>query len=99
LQQYLKEYKSCYGLFEGQEYGQYSLHSVQANLRQALDQSGVNPLASLHTLPYSFTTLLLENATDLRYIQLCWLIPPAKQSGNKPILPAKFKKDSYSPRL
>jgi hypothetical protein len=38
LQQYQKEYKSCYGLFEGQEYGQYSVHTVQAILRQALDQ-------------------------------------------------------------
>ena len=69
LQQYIKIYKPSYWLFEGQDYGQYSVRSVQSILRQAVAKSGVNPYATVHTLRHSFATHLLERGTNLRYIQ------------------------------
>jgi site-specific recombinase XerD len=42
---------------------------VQAILRRAVEKSGVNPFATVHTLRHSFATHLLERGTDIRYIQ------------------------------
>lgn len=69
LMRYLKKYKPTYWLFEGQTGGAYSASSVQAILCRAVDKSGVNPFATVHTLRHSFAAHLLENGMDLRYIQ------------------------------
>ena len=69
LRHYYKIYLPEYWLFEGQDGGQYSPRSVQKILRKAIKKSGVNSFGTVHTLRHSFATHLLENGTDLRYIQ------------------------------
>lgn len=69
LKKYLAEYDPDYWLFEGQDGGAYSRRSVQAILRRGVERSGINPLATVHTLRHSFATHLLEQGVDLRYIQ------------------------------
>ncbi|MBL7104110.1 MAG: tyrosine-type recombinase/integrase [Bacteroidales bacterium] len=56
-------------LFEGQYGGKYSTTSLRKILHRAKRKAGVTTLGSVHTLRHSFATHLLENGTDLRYIQ------------------------------
>ncbi len=69
LKHYYQIYMPEYWLFEGQDGGQYSSRSVQQILRNAIQKSGINAFGTIHTLRHSFATHLLENGTDLRYIQ------------------------------
>lgn len=70
LRSYYKCYKPSYWLFEGQEGGQYSTKSIQNIFRAAVNKSGVNPWATVHTLRHSFATHLLQQGTNLRMIQV-----------------------------
>jgi integrase/recombinase XerD len=70
LRDYYKGYRPKEWLFEGQKAGrQYSPTSLQEVLKTALEKSGVKRNATLHWLRHSYATHLLENGTDLRFIQ------------------------------
>ena len=70
LQLYRELYKGKLYVFEGQFAGEpYSTGSVQQVMRTALKLSGLEKKATVHTLRHSFATHLLENGTDIRYIQ------------------------------
>lgn len=69
LREYVKAYKPADRLFEGESGGQYTARSVQQILKKAVEKCGIRKKVSLHTLRHSFATHLLEQGTDLRYIQ------------------------------
>ena len=69
LKEYLHIYQPKYWLFEGQDGGQYSTRSVQEIMRMAVQKSGVNPYATVHTLRHSFATHMVQNGVNLRVIQ------------------------------
>ena len=69
LRKYFKEYKPKEWLFEGESGGQYADSSIYKIFKTALSNAKINKKVSIHSLRHSFATHLLENGTDLRYIQ------------------------------
>lgn len=69
LRIYFKKWKPKKYLFEGENGGMYSTTSVLNILKNAAKKAKIVKNVSPHTLRHSFATHLLENGTDLRYIQ------------------------------
>jgi len=69
LRQYIKKYQPKEWLFEGAKGDQYSESSIQALVSAAYLRAGIKKAVTVHTLRHCFGTHLLENGTDLRYIQ------------------------------
>ena len=66
---YEQHYTTTYWLFEGQTGGQYAARSIQYILREAVEKSGVNPFATVHTLRHSFATHLVLAGHDIISVQ------------------------------
>jgi len=69
LRDYVKEYQTKEYLFEGQNGGPYSASSIQALMRKHKLICKITKKATPHTLRHSFATHLLDNGTDIRFIQ------------------------------
>lgn len=69
LREYYKTYLPKEYLFEGQYGGAYSVRSVQQIFKEATIRAKIIKKVGVHSLRHSFATHLLENGTDVRFIQ------------------------------
>lgn len=69
LRLYFRKWKPKEYLFEGPKGSKYSASSVIKIVKRAAKKAGIKQSVTPHVLRHSFATHLLENGTDLRYIQ------------------------------
>lgn len=70
LRTYAAETRPTEWLFPGGRDGRHlTVRAAQKVFERARDRAGIQRPVSIHTLRHSFATHLLENGTDLRYIQ------------------------------
>lgn len=70
LREYYRMYKPKVYLFEGQNGAQYSGTSLGKVVQQAAKRANLRKAVTPHMLRHSFATHLLEDGTDLRYVQV-----------------------------
>ena len=70
LRKYYLDYKPKKYLFEGQYGGQYSVRSVQQVFKNAMQQAKINKKVGVHSLRHSYATHLIEQGTDIRFVQI-----------------------------
>ena len=69
LRKYFKEFRPVKWLFEGAKGIQYGTTTVGKVVKSAARKASIRKNVTPHVLRHSFATHLLENGTDLRYIQ------------------------------
>ncbi|MCL4170120.1 UNVERIFIED_CONTAM: hypothetical protein GTU68_044633, partial [Idotea baltica] len=69
LRTYFLEHRPFEYLFEGPRGKKYGSSSVQNIVKKSSRWAGIHKKVTPHTLRHSFATHLLEDGTDLRYIQ------------------------------
>lgn len=69
LRNYYLEYKPREYVFEGQFGGQYSVRSVQQVFKNAMKKAKISKKVGIHCLRYSYATHLIEQGTDIRFVQ------------------------------
>ncbi|RQP08245.1 MAG: integrase, partial [Chryseobacterium sp.] len=69
LRDYYKEYRPAVYLFEGQSGGQYAVRSAQLVFKAAMTKANINKKVGIHGLRHSYATHLIEQGTDIRFVQ------------------------------
>ena len=69
IEAYIESYQPRVYMIENPRGGKYRATSICSFLKRSVQKAGVKSRVTAHTLRHSFATHLLEQGTDIRYIQ------------------------------